>query len=91
MRSHSLGRNSVMRRGTGSSSKPRKNEKITRILLTGGPCAGKTTILAKLQKTLDDLNYRVFCVPEAATMIMKGGGTLNMVGKSWDYQVQMQT
>ena len=84
-----LGKNSVMSRG--SSNNPRKNDKITRILLTGGPCAGKTTILAKLQKTLDDAGYRVFCVPEAATMMMKGGAIFNLEGKSWEYKVQMQT
>lgn len=43
------------------------------IVLTGGPCAGKTTALARLQSYLQTINRKVFVVPEAATMLMKAG------------------
>ena len=53
---------------------------LYKVLLTGGPCAGKTTILAKLTSHLDMKGYRVFSVPEAATMLASGGVMLNTSG-----------
>ena len=41
--------------------------------LTGGPCAGKTTALATLTDQLTTKGFKVLIVPEAATMMMKGG------------------
>lgn len=49
---------------------------VTRILLTGGPCAGKTTALAQISQDLTQLGYKVLVVPEAATLIMKGGAMI---------------
>jgi thymidylate kinase len=49
---------------------------ITRICLTGGPCAGKTTALATLSLHLKQIGYRVLLVPEAATILMKGGALI---------------
>jgi len=49
---------------------------VTRILLTGGPCAGKTTALAAISQDLTQLGYKVLVVPEAATLIMKGGAMI---------------
>ena len=46
---------------------------IYRICLTGGPCAGKTTALATLTEILTKRGFTVLQVPEAATMMMKGG------------------
>jgi len=46
---------------------------IYRVCLTGGPCAGKTTAMATLSNILTQRGYRVLVVPEAATMMMKGG------------------
>lgn len=43
---------------------------ITRICLTGGPCAGKTTALATLSLHLKQIGYKVLVVPEAATILM---------------------
>src|SRR3989344_6451546 len=44
-----------------------------KIVLTGGPCAGKTTARAYLVQKLGDLGYHVVFVPEAPTLLMKGG------------------
>jgi len=44
-----------------------------RICLTGGPCAGKTTALADIKQDLTQLGMKVLVVPEAATILMKGG------------------
>ena len=49
---------------------------VTRILLTGGPCAGKTTAMAAISQDLNQLGYKVLVVPEAATLIMKGGAMI---------------
>ena len=46
---------------------------IVRICLTGGPCAGKTTVIAELKQTLTQLGMNVFVVPEAATILRTGG------------------
>lgn len=46
---------------------------IIRICLTGGPCAGKTTAIADIKQDLIQLGYKVLVVPEAATLLMKGG------------------
>lgn len=46
---------------------------IHRIVITGGPCAGKSTALARLTDRFESLGYKVFCVPEAATLLISGG------------------
>mmetsp|Transcript_63738 Transcript_63738/g.120650 ORF Transcript_63738/g.120650 Transcript_63738/m.120650 type:complete len:466 (-) Transcript_63738:137-1534(-) len=46
---------------------------IFRIVITGGPCAGKTTSMAVLRKRLENMGWRVFLVPEAATMLFHNG------------------
>ena len=49
---------------------------LTRILLTGGPCAGKSTAIAAISQDLTQLGYKVLVVPEAATIVMKGGAMI---------------
>jgi len=57
-----------------TSPLPRKDPPIYRIAVTGGPCAGKSTFLAVIKNTLEErTGVRVFCVPEAATMLVTGG------------------
>jgi predicted ATPase len=47
---------------------------VRRIVLTGGPCAGKTTCLARVREAVEARTpYKVFCVPEAATLLVGGG------------------
>jgi CYTH domain-containing protein len=46
-----------------------------RIVLTGGPCAGKTTALAYLSAKLSDRGFHPLIVPEAATLLMLGNAT----------------
>ncbi len=49
------------------------SKKTPEIVLTGGPCAGKTTGLNYISEKLRDRGFRVFLVPEAATMIINPG------------------
>lgn len=48
------------------------HSEIYRICLTGGPCAGKTTALSMLHEKLEP-TYKVFLVPELATLTAMGG------------------
>lgn len=46
---------------------------ITKIVLTGGPCAGKTTTNERIEEFYAKLGYAVFTLPEAATLFIKAG------------------
>lgn len=46
---------------------------VGKIVLTGGPCAGKTTALSSLEKNLTEQGYKVLIVPESATELINGG------------------
>jgi CYTH domain-containing protein/thymidylate kinase len=46
---------------------------IKQIVLTGGPCAGKTTALVRINEYLSNLGYKVFTVPEIPTLITASG------------------
>ena len=48
---------------------------IKKIVLTGGPCAGKTTILSEIKKILCNKGYKVFIIKESATELIDGGIT----------------
>lgn len=50
------------------------------IVLTGGPCAGKTTALARISERLTSVGYQVYLVPEVATMVFGGGVSLAGAG-----------
>lgn len=43
------------------------------IVLTGGPCAGKTTALASLKECLEERGYQVFILEESATELINKG------------------
>lgn len=45
-----------------------------KIVLTGGPCGGKTTALARITDHFSALGFHVLRVPEAASMFIIGGG-----------------
>jgi predicted ATPase len=51
----------------------RKSGLVAEIVLTGGPCGGKTTSLRFLSASLASLGYRVLLVPEVATTLYTGG------------------
>jgi len=48
-------------------------KQITKIVITGGPCAGKTTALSWIQNAFTDLGYHVIFVPECATELINAG------------------
>ena len=46
---------------------------IKKIVLTGGPCAGKTTAMVKVIEHFSSLGYKVFTIPEVPTMFTQAG------------------
>ena len=43
------------------------------IVLTGGPCAGKTTALVKIMEHFSSIGYKVFIIPELPTLFLQAG------------------
>lgn len=50
-------------------------KEIKKIVLTGGPCAGKTTAMSWIQNNFEKQGYKVLFIPEAATTLINGGIT----------------
>ncbi|HOP85695.1 MAG TPA: ATP-binding protein [Syntrophorhabdaceae bacterium] len=53
--------------------KTRLIEPVYMIVLTGGPCSGKSSSLAYLTEKLSDHGFMVFIIPETATLITNSG------------------
>jgi len=51
------------------------NNRILRIVLTGGPCAGKTTCLGLVKQHLADKGFAVCTVPETSTFLLSNGAS----------------
>ena len=47
--------------------------KISKIVITGGPCAGKSTAMSWVQNAFTQMGYTVLFVPETATELINGG------------------
>lgn len=48
-------------------------EPVSMIVLTGGPCSGKSSSLAYLTEKLSDNGFMIFVIPETATLITNSG------------------
>ncbi len=59
---------------------------ITKIVITGGPCAGKSTAMSRIQDTFSGLGYTVLFVPETATELISGGVAPWTCGTNAAYQ-----
>lgn len=47
--------------------------KICKIVITGGPCGGKSTALSEIRRYFTEIGYTVLSVPETATELIGGG------------------
>ncbi len=56
--------------------------KVIKIALTGGPCAGKTTMLKKLTNYLNEKGINNVVIPEAATELIVNGIVFNGIDES---------
>lgn len=59
---------------------------FTKIVFTGGPCAGKTTIIDMVSKYLKEKDCEVLVVPETATQIFGIGIRYNMINSIDKFQ-----
>lgn len=59
---------------------------ITKIVITGGPCAGKSTAMSWIQNAFTQKDYVVLFVPETATELITGGVAPWTCGCNEDYQ-----
>lgn len=59
------------------------NNKIIRIVLTGGPCAGKTSALELIVDHFTNKGYKVFTIPEMPTLFTQSG--MNYLTKNKDF------
>lgn len=60
---------------------------VRKIVITGGPCAGKTTGLSWIQNALSERGYRVLFIPETATELRSGGIAPWSCGTYDEYQI----
>jgi CYTH domain-containing protein/transcriptional regulator with XRE-family HTH domain len=59
---------------------------ISKIVLTGGPCAGKTTALTWVNNYFSKRGYSVLIVPETATELISNGVAPWTCNTNYDYQ-----
>lgn len=59
---------------------------ISKIVITGGPCAGKTTAMSWIQNAFTQKGYKVLFVPETATELISGGVAPWTCGSNLEYQ-----
>ena len=63
--------------------------KITKIVITGGPCAGKTTAMSWIQNAFSKEGYLVLFVSETATELSSGGAPWKFTRNNQEYQLQV--
>lgn len=66
--------------------KGEKRMEISKIVITGGPCAGKSTAMSWIQNAFTQKGYRVLFVPETATELITGGVAPWTCGSNLDFQ-----
>ena len=71
-----------------NNQKEQKNDvKVSKIVLTGGPCAGKTTALSWINNYFTKIGYIVLTVPETATELISNGVAPWTCETNYDYQL----
>ena len=59
---------------------------ITKIVITGGPCAGKTTGMSWIQNVFTERGYKVLFISETATELISGGVAPWTCSSNGEYQ-----
>lgn len=59
---------------------------VYKIVITGGPCGGKSTAMSRIQKEFDKKGYKVLFVPETASELISGGVAPWTCGTNSDFQ-----
>ena len=58
-----------------STPSSQRKQNIYRIVITGGPCSGKTTMIPEIADRLRERGFRVYTAPEAAALAFGAGVT----------------
>jgi CYTH domain-containing protein len=72
-----MSKKQAVREDDARSFKNMSDKQVFKIVLTGGPCAGKSTVLSLIKERVSALGFDVLIVPEAATLLIGGGFTYN--------------
>lgn len=67
---------------------PTNKYRTYKLVLTGGPCGGKTTGQERLATFFEDIGWKVFTVPETATVLLRGGVKFSELNSDQMYQFQ---
>ena len=59
---------------------------MAKVVITGGPCAGKSTAMSRIQEFFEQLGYTVLFIHETATELIAGGVAPWTCGTNKDYQ-----
>lgn len=65
----------------------KKQKKITEIVITGGPCAGKTSGMNSIKETFEKKGYGVVFIPETATELISSGISPYTMHGNVEYQL----
>ena len=60
--------------------------RITKIVITGGPCGGKSTAMSWIQNAFSEKGYGVLFIPETATELISGGAAPWTCGSNLEFQ-----
>ncbi|KAL5287525.1 unc-132 family protein [Megaselia abdita] len=71
-----------------TSSENHDSRKVYKIVLTGGPCGGKTTGQSRICTFFENLGWRVFRVPETANVLLSGGIKFSDLTEAEAYKFQ---
>ena len=63
-----------------------EEKSITKIVITGGPCAGKTTAMSWIQNEFTEKGYSVLFIDETATELITGGAAPWLSASRIDFQ-----
>lgn len=59
---------------------------IKKIVITGGPCGGKTSALKSLSEAFSEMGYTVIIIPETATELINAGISTKNLGSALQFQ-----
>lgn len=66
-----------------------KDKKIVKIVITGGPCAGKTTAMSWIQNEFQKMDYDVIFIGEVATELLTSGVNLQNSISNCDFEINI--
>ena len=69
-----------------SKGEGEKTVQITKIVITGGPCGGKSTAMSWIQNAFTQKGYKVLFIPETATELITGGIAPWTCGSNGEFQ-----